>query len=271
MPESETPRQTFRLEVNEPIVVQFEALERKMNLTLVDLSEGGCLLRATACIPNDKLSFKWTGPSKEPIVLSGSVVEAKLQKKVPEFGVHFDMPLVERDRLAAELHEIQRRQAFKSTEGPSDSARTQRQAYRAPVKFPAIVRIVGRAKELTGEANDLSIGGLLLSMTDNLEEGSVVEIRFDLPVDEVEVETELREVVERTPFGQRVVKKKVPLRPFEPIEVKLKIVKRIGSTPTGYTFGTAFTEMSPFVQEEIARFVHGYQLTQLRRAAALEK
>jgi hypothetical protein len=265
------PNETFRLEINEPVLVKFDTLGRRMKMFLVDLAEGGCRMRATACVPNDRISFEWTGPSQNAIAIYGSIAEAKLSGKLPEFSVHFEMPLVERDKLASELAEVQRRVAFKPVETKSEGGSTKRQAYRAPVKFPVTVKVPGRGKELPGEANDLSIGGLLLNTKEDFEEGTIVEIDFELPLDDVELETKVQEVVEKTPFGPRAVKKNVLLHPFEPFAVKLKIVKRVGTSPTGYAFGGAFYQMSAFNQEEIARYVHAYQLTQLRKAAKLEK
>jgi c-di-GMP-binding flagellar brake protein YcgR len=272
MAEPEKLRQAFRLEVNEDIVITLEDAGRTMGATLVDLSEGGCRLRTRLCIPKSQLEFKWKGPKGE-IKLWGEMVGIRItERKVTEFGVRFEMSQNEKDKLVQELHEIQRRMAFKTepTEASADSGvgRAKRKAYRAPIRFPISYKVKGGMHEQVAIAADLSIGGVMLITPDAIPEGSEVEVDFVMPVEAVDLGGEQREVVENTPFGQRKVKKLVPVRPFEPIHAKAKVVKRIGSSPEGTAYGTSFIEMAAFTTEEVARFVHAFQLTQLRKAAA---
>jgi c-di-GMP-binding flagellar brake protein YcgR len=271
MAETEKLRQAFRLEVNEDIVISLEGIGRTMGATLVDLSEGGCRLRTRLCIPYSQLEFKWKGP-KEEIKLWGAMVGLRItEQKATEFGVRFEMPQNEKDKLVQELHEIQRRMAFKTEPtqaGESAIGRAKRKAYRAPIKFPISYKVKGGMHEQVAIAADLSIGGLMLITQETIAEGAEVELDFVMPVEAVDLGGEQREVVENTPFGQRRVKKLVPVRPFETIRCKAKVVKRIGASPEGTAYGTSFIEMAAFTTEEVARFVHAFQLTQLRKAAA---
>ncbi|MBV8355952.1 MAG: PilZ domain-containing protein, partial [Candidatus Eremiobacteraeota bacterium] len=220
-------------------------------MLLVDLSGGGCRLRAGVNIPpNTKLSFQWTGPSKQPLRLSGIIVAQRMaEKKVAEYGIKFVMPEADRDKLANELFEIQRRLAFKPVEAPKTKiekdetlgGHAKRQAFRVPIVFAVTVR--GKAKkdgkmfQFKGNANDLSMGGLLLVSPMKLEEGDEVTIRFTLPVHAVEMGGEVKEVIESGPFGQRKVKKMTPVRPFEPVEANARIVAEKGSLLGGLGFG----------------------------------
>lgn len=269
--EPEKLRQAFRLDVNEDIVVTLEGMGRTMSATLVDLSEGGCRLRTRLCIPHAQLEFIWKGP-REKIKLWGDMVGTRItDSKASEFGVRFEMPQIEKDKLVQELHEIQRRMAFKPTEEiPVESGvgRAKRKAYRAPVKFPISFKPADKMNEIVGMAADLSIGGILLISPEPLKEGSEVEVDFVMPVEAVDLGGEQREVVEQGPFGQRKVKKLIPVRPFEPVHTKAKVLKRVGASPEGTAYGASFVGLSAFMGEEIARFVHAFQLTQLRRAAA---
>jgi c-di-GMP-binding flagellar brake protein YcgR len=270
MPEAEKQRTAFRLEVNEPIVVTLDDAGRTMGATLVDLSEGGCRLRTRLCIPRSQLTFTWKGPKVE-IKLWGEMVGVRItEHKATEFGVRFEMPQNEKDRLVQELHEIQRRMAFKTepTEGETGIGRAKRKSYRAPVKFPISYKAKNAMHENVAIAADLSIGGLMLITQETIPEGTDVELDFVMPIEAVDLGGEQREVVENTPFGQRKVKKLVPVRPFEAIRCKARVVKRIGASPEGTAYGTSFIDMAPFTTEEIARFVHAFQLTQLRKAAA---
>lgn len=271
---SEKQRSAFRLDVNSVIQIQLESLGRTMNATLVDLSEGGCRLRTPLCLPNSTIAFMWTGPAQEPMRLWGAMVATRITDyKETEFGVRFEMTQVEKDRLVNELHEIQRRIAFKPAEMEAQLdanalGRAKRKSYRAPVRFPVTIKLKGKANELAGSAQDLSIGGLLLVSPEKLEEGSEADVQFTMPVEAVDLGGDQRDVVERTPFGERKSKTLVPVRPFEPVSAKIKVIKRAGATSGGTAYGTSFMDLAPFTGEEIARFVHAYQLTQLRRAAA---
>jgi len=270
MAEAEKQRQAFRLEVNEDIVITLEGIGRSMGATLVDLSEGGCRLRTRLCIPLAQLQFKWKGP-KSQIKLWGEMVGIRItEQKQTEFGVRFEMPQNEKDILVQELHEIQRRMAFKTepTQSGDGVGRAKRKAYRAPIRFPISYKLKDGMHEQVAIAADLSIGGVMIITSETIAEGSEVELDFVMPVEAVDLGGEQREVVENTPFGQRKVKKLVPVRPFEPIHCKAKVVKRIGASPEGTAYGTSFFEMPAFTTEEVARFVHAFQLTQLRKAAA---
>lgn len=277
MPEvPEKQRQAFRLDVNEDIVVTLEEAGRTMSATLVDLSEGGCRLRTRLCIPQSQIAFEWKGPSAK-LKLWGQMVGARItDKKAAEFGVRFEMNQVDKDKLVSELHEIQRRMAFKATEPTAASAaaaesgvgRAKRKSYRAPVKFPISFKSKEKMHEIVGMAGDLSVGGILLISPEPLTEGLEIELDFVMPVEAVDLGGEQREVVEHGPFGQRKVKKLIPVRPFEPVHAKAKVLKRVGAMPEGTAYGTSFTDLSAFMGEEVARFVHAFQLTQLRRAAA---
>jgi c-di-GMP-binding flagellar brake protein YcgR len=272
--EQEKHRQAFRLDVNEDIVVTLEEVGRSMSATLVDLSEGGCRLRTRLCIPQSQIAFEWKGPSNK-LKLWGQMVGARItERKVAEFGVRFEMAQVEKDKLVSELHEIQRRMAFKPTEPTSSTlpdtgvGRAKRKAYRAPVKFPVSFKSKEKMHEVVAMAGDLSIGGVLLITPEPVTEGSEIELDFVMPVEAVDLGGEQREVLEQGPFGQRKVKKLIPVRPFEPVHAKAKVLKRVGAMPEGTAYGTSFVDLSAFMGEEIARFVHAFQLTQLRRAAA---
>jgi len=273
MAEQEKLRQAFRLDVNEEIIVTLEDAGRTMNAMLVDLSEGGCRVRTRLCFPQSQLTFTFKGPTNK-LKLWGQMVGARItDTKSAEFGVRFEMPQAEKDKLVAELHEIQRRQAFKPT-GPPTSVpdggvgRAKRKAYRAPVKFPVSYKAKNKMNEVVALAADLSVGGILLITQEQLQEGTEIEVDFLMPVEEVDLGGDQREVVENGPFGQRKVKKLIPVRPFESVHTKAKVLKRVGATPEGTAYGTTFIDLGAFMAEEIARFVHAFQLTQLRRAAA---
>lgn len=270
--EQEKQRQAFRVEINEPIVVSLEDAGRKMTVTLVDISEGGCRARTRLCIPRSQVAFMWKGPTRE-IKVWGEMVGARITRsKATEFNVKFEMPQVEKDALVSELHEVQRRIAFKPPEpalhDTDKIGRAKRKAYRAPVKFPVMLKDKEKMRDVAGMGGDLSVGGMLLIIPESMVEGAEIVLEFTLPLEAVDLGGEQREVTEQTPFGPRKVKKLVPVRPFEQVTTKAKIVKRLGAMPEGTAYGVQFLALAAFTSEEVARFVHAFQLTQVRRVAA---
>ncbi|HEY1729770.1 MAG TPA: PilZ domain-containing protein [Candidatus Baltobacteraceae bacterium] len=280
---SEPRRQAFRLDVNAEITVRLADLGRDLKLTLVDISDGGGRLRSTTKLPpHTRVAFAWMGPSRQPIPLSGRVVAVRMSDpKTAEYGIQFDMSEAAKDKLAHELAEVQRRKAYKPADMPAHQiddgdvgGRAKRQGYRAAVTFNVVAKVPnkdGRIIPVRAEALDLSIGGMLIAMPGEYEEGIETEISFTMPVGAVDMGGEEKEVMEQTPFGERRVKKLVPVRPFDPISCKAKIVKKTGSARNGVpTWGIGFADLSAFLKEEIARFVHAHQLSQLRKAAATQ-
>jgi c-di-GMP-binding flagellar brake protein YcgR len=279
---SEVRRQAFRLDVNAEITVRLADLGRDLKLTLVDISDGGGRLRSTVKLPpHTRVAFAWMGPSREPIAVNGRIVAVRMSDpKTAEYGIQFDMPTVAKDKLAHELAEVQRRKAYKADnsthviEDGDVGGRAKRQGYRAAVVFPVSAKVPnkeGRIIPVRAEAVDLSIGGMLVAMVGDYEENVEIEISFTMPVGAVDMGGEEKEVSEQTPFGERRVKKLVPVRPFDPISCKAKVVKKTGSARNGVpTFGIGFVDLSGFLKEEIARFVHAHQLSQLRKAAATQ-
>ena len=255
---------------------------RDMKLLLVDISDSGARVRAGVKIPpHTSVSFNWMGPSREPIAVTGVIVAVRMaDEKTAEYGVQFNMPVAVRDKLAHELLEVQRRKAFKPAEMGKHviqdgdvGGRAKRQGYRAAVVFPVAVTInqKGRMIPLRGEAQDLSTGGMMVAIPGDYEEGSELEMRFVLPLGAVNMGGEEKEVVEQTPFGERRIKKLEPVKAFDPVVCKAKLVKKTPIAKNGIPcFGIGFVDLSPFLKEEIGRFVHAHQLTALRKAAATQ-
>jgi c-di-GMP-binding flagellar brake protein YcgR len=277
---SEKQRQAFRLDVNADINVQVE--NRRIKMRLMDISESGARFRSGLPLsPQSRILFNWLGPSREPIALEGRIVAARaLSMATAEYGVKFDLPVPTRDRLARELLEMQRRRAFKPMETGAPrindgevGGRAKRQGYRATVQFPVSIRALkeGRWIRLRGEAQDLSMGGMCVAMPGNYEEDTELVLNFTLPLGEVNFGGEEKEEIEHTPFGDRKKKKIIPVRPFDPITAKARVVKKAPGARNGMLmFGTKFVDIDPFTKEEIARFVHAYQVGKLRKAAATQ-
>ncbi len=283
----EPRRQAFRLDVNAELTVRLSDLKRELRLLLVDISESGARFRAGVKLaPQTRVTFNWMGPSRQPIAINGHVVAVRMtDPRTAEYGIQFNMPVADRDRLAHELAEVQRRRAYRPAAGEHPLAeaaanneadlggRAKRQGYRAALQFAVVARINkdGRWSAARAEAQDISTGGMLLALPGSYEEGTELQLMFTLPLGAVDLGGEEKEVLEQTPFGERRVKKISPVRAFDPIEAKARIVKKTGGAKNGVPlYGVGFAELAPFLQEEIARFVHAFQVTQLRKAAATQ-
>jgi c-di-GMP-binding flagellar brake protein YcgR len=147
---------------------------------------------------------------------------------------------------------------------------TQRQTYRASFEFPVVYTVDGRDGARTAVANDLSAGGLRLIGDEDLPDESMVELRFTLPnemVNDVHVEKEIVRTTSRGKVKQKIM---VPPDPFHEMSVRGKIVIAFFSLRRRkFAHGVQFVDIDERTAEEIQRFIHVWQLGQLRARAHL--
>jgi c-di-GMP-binding flagellar brake protein YcgR len=99
----------------------------------------------------------------------------------------------------------------------------------------------------------------------------VIDFRFTLPTAEVANVYIEKEVTERTAFGDRKRRVKTPPTPFEPLDIAGKIVIAFYNLRTQrFAHGVRFLNLSKRTEDEIQRFIHLYQLKQLRERAERE-
>jgi c-di-GMP-binding flagellar brake protein YcgR len=80
-----------------------------------------------------------------------------------------------------------------------------------------------------------------------------------------------KEVTERTAFGERKRRIKTPPTPFEQMEIAGKIVIAFYNLRTQrFAHGVRFLNLPRQMEDEIQRFIHLYQLKQLRERAERE-
>jgi len=143
-----------------------------------------------------------------------------------------------------------------------------RQSYRASIEFPVVYIVDGRSGTRTASANDLSVGGLRLLGDEDFTKETVIDFRFTLPTDEVRDVYVEKEVTERSPFGPQTRRVKVPPTPFEPLEIAGRIVIAFYNLRTQrFAHGVRFLGVPQRTEDEIQRFIHLYQLKQLRQRA----
>jgi c-di-GMP-binding flagellar brake protein YcgR len=140
-----------------------------------------------------------------------------------------------------------------------------RQSYRASIEFPVVYNVDGRVGTRSASANDLSVGGLRLLGDEDFTKETVIDFRFTLPIGDVKDVYIEKEIQERTPLGTRTRRVKVPPTPFEMIEISGKIVIAFYNIRTmRFAHGVRFLSVPQKTEDEIQRFIHLYQLKQLR-------
>jgi c-di-GMP-binding flagellar brake protein YcgR len=164
-----------------------------------------------------------------------------------------------------------RRPGAGETAPPSTKTDQKRQSYRASIEFPIVYIVDGREGTRTASANDLSVGGLRLLGDEDFTKETVIDFRFTLPTADVANVYIEKEVTERTAFGDRKRRVKAPPTPFEPLDIAGKIVIAFYNLRTQrFAHGVRFLSLSKRTEDEIQRFIHLYQLKQLRERAERE-
>ncbi|HET9030893.1 MAG TPA: PilZ domain-containing protein [Candidatus Aquilonibacter sp.] len=143
-----------------------------------------------------------------------------------------------------------------------------RSAFRMPVEFDVFYTLRNRTGRRHARANDLSAGGLRLSADEDLIKGSMLELDFRLPDDFLEGLTIEKEVFEQTPFGLRPETVKTQPPPFEPMRLSAEVLSTFYVPGTRrLAHGMKFVNLTQESQEELQRFVHLWQLHQIRLRA----
>lgn len=257
---------------------------RQVKMHLIDMSENRARFRTGVVLPPQAgLTFKWMGPSRDTLVVHGHVSETRMiDKRTAEYDIDFTMTDEVRDRLGFELQEVQRRRRDKimnaTAEMMGDFAFERvadRKAYRTVVQFPVVVQAKKNAQTwvpLKGEARDLSIGGMMMALPGEFEKGTELELSFYLPFDHEAHDASGKVIVEVTPFGERRRSTSMPVRPFEQIQTRARIIKVLGNARNGMPlYGVRFVGLSGLLEDEVARWIHAHQLIQLRKSKEPKK
>jgi c-di-GMP-binding flagellar brake protein YcgR len=154
---------------------------------------------------------------------------------------------------------------------PASRSNQKRQSYRASIEFPIVYIVDGREGTRTASANDLSVGGLRLLGDEDFTKETLIDFRFTLPNAEIANVQIEKEITERTAFGERKRRVKQPPTPFEQMDIAGKIVIAFYNLRTQrFAHGVRFLNLPRQMEDEIQRFIHLYQLKQLRERAERE-
>lgn len=141
-----------------------------------------------------------------------------------------------------------------------------RTTFRMPVEFPVFYTLVGRRGRRSATANDLSGGGLRLLADEDMLKGSVLALEFRVPDDFLSSMTIDKEMYEETPFGKRAKSAKVHPHPFAEFKVDAKLlVPFFDLRLKRFAYGISFIDVEEQTTEELQRFIHLWQLNQIRQ------
>jgi c-di-GMP-binding flagellar brake protein YcgR len=149
---------------------------------------------------------------------------------------------------------------------PAAASTTQkRSAFRMPVEFDVYFTLEGRRGRRSAKANDLSAGGLRLSVDEDFLKDSVLLLEFTLPDDFLANMVVEKEVYEQSPFGLRPETVKVQPAGFSPMKMHAKVLASFFNMEhRRFAYGMAFIDVDTHTQEELQRFIHLWQLNYLR-------
>jgi hypothetical protein len=134
-----------------------------------------------------------------------------------------------------------------------------------PVEFDVLYALEGRTGRRHGRATDLSAGGLRLSTDEDFLKASVLDLDFTLPHDFIEELTIEKEVFKQTPFGLRPETVKTAPAAFSPMRMRGMVLSTFYLPATrSFAHGLKFVDIQEETQEEFQRFIHLWQLHQIR-------
>ncbi|HTJ26302.1 MAG TPA: PilZ domain-containing protein [Candidatus Limnocylindria bacterium] len=163
---------------------------------------------------------------------------------------------------------FRKRQPAPKPHRPATVTEEQRKAYRASFEFPIVYAVDGREGMRTAIASDLSAGGLRIVGDEDLPERTPLTLRFTLPNELVAGEHVEKEVEQTTPGGKVKRKVMVPPDPFHEMRVSGRVVVAfLNVSRRRLMHGVQFVDIDERTQEEIQRFIHVWQIRQLRERA----
>ena len=272
-------RNFFRLAVDLKIEVAVADFPAALAATLVDISEGGCKISATSMILKDaELSFEVARPGKVPLKLRGRVahVEFKPMASKFEYGIQYiGLRAAEADAIYQFVVEEQRRK-LQVEGGPGKAEKNgkvedRKAVLRVERKFPIEYVIYGQRNFLPATATDVSRGGMRVIFPQRPPEDRTFEFRFTFPSDVLEVLTRKEHSRDVSVFGREIKVKEHKARPFPELRVQIRVLPGWHEIRGAFHYSVQFLRPKPQVIEEIERFLHSAQLTELKAKRTPEK
>jgi hypothetical protein len=253
------------VDVNQPVSFEVPGMVVAVPGVLTRLSEEGAWVRSEVEVEVGKpISVDWKCRVDKPFRLPGRIVTMKQEpdSTIRLYGLRFvDLPRHDLEELIREILDIDRRAKARPERESSVSKQvaaqlgTKRAAFRASVEFDAKYGRPGQSMR-SGKASNVSTGGLALETIETFEVGVVLDFLLDLP-------TDVLKKAKLAPSGDKTIHG-VPVRPFERLKVKGKVVKATRPKQSSpWSYGIAFVDPDQLVVDELRRYIHLSQLDTL--------
>lgn len=254
---SEANRKSYRLVSNIPVEIHVENIAVPIPATLGDISEGGCqIVSRVLLVRGSKLQFKLPIEKKAPLALSGVIrsVASNADKKTYLYGVQFEkLRAADQDTIYQFVVDKQRHDLHsrtRATEIAAAQSKTGRASFRAQRMFSVRFVVVGLPISSTAVALDLSRGGTRIAFDEQMRDDRLVELRFTLPSDVLSA-VKLHAHAKTHEFSE--------------LRITAKIIPGAERVKGKFVYRLIFQNPSQAFQDEIDRYVHAAQLTELKK------
>ncbi|MDQ6930269.1 MAG: PilZ domain-containing protein [Candidatus Eremiobacteraeota bacterium] len=269
-------RRHFRLQLRYAIDIVVPSVAVPVPSTLADISEGGArVVSKTMLMRGTEISFDLERAGKAAITIHGTVASVEYIQANKEFhyGVKFRALrpadtdsiyqfIVEQQRRGLKTKDEQTRGTHQAS--PLRSA-AQRSAYRVERMFTVRFSVAGMRGIEHATVLDTSIGGMRIAFSRALHLDREIELRFTLPSDVLDVLTRREASRDKSIFGRTVAMKEVKARVFSELQVRAKVLPQAQEVNGKFFYSVSFVRASTFVSDELQRFVHAAQLTELAK------
>lgn len=280
-PAAQNDRQFYRLETNFPINIVVPSVAVPVPATLGDISEGGARIASRSMLlRGTDIEFTLAREGKVPLKLRGSIasIDFKQENRMFHYGVKYrNLRPAESDAIYHFIVEQQRRGMQQKHQAAEEAAKTtsngsslrsvrERAAYRVEKTFGVRFSIVGMRGTNDARALDTSVGGMRISFDRKMQLDRELDLRFTLPSDVLDVLTRREASREGSIFGRTVELKEIKARQFTELQVHARLLPAMQEINGRYVYSVTFVFASNFVAEELQRYVHAAQLTELNKA-----
>ena len=268
-------RNYFRLAVNLPIELDIEGMPASLPATLVDISEGGCKIASKSMLLKETaMEFELPRKGKEPLKLRGKVrhIDFKATTRTFDYGIEYlGLRPADTDAIYQFVVEEQRRKLQTKDGEPlsrAAKARDRQAVLRVERKFPVQYAVFGQRGMTPAMALDISRGGMRIVLDRVVPEERTLDLRFTLPADVLDVLTQREHSRDESIFGREITVKEKKARPFPELRIQVKVLPGWHEIRGAYHYSVAFLRPKPDFIEEVERFLHAAQLTEIKAKRA---
>ena len=269
-------RKHYRLQTNYPVDIVVPSVAVPVPATLGDISEGGArIVSRSMLLRGTDMEFSLARAGKPPLTLRGTIasIDFKQENRMFHYGVKYrNLRPADSDGIYQFIVEQQRRslqqkhqEADTQPKAPGLRSVRERSAYRVERLFPVRYSVIGLRGSDSATAVDTSIGGMRIAFDRKQQLDRELDLRFTLPADVLDVLTRREASRDASIFGRTVDVEEVKARPFSEMQVHAKLLPHMEEVNGKYLYSVNFVRASNFVAEELQRFVHAAQLTELNK------